>query len=176
MWEIVTTQPCQGVWKECKHVWPARPHDRGQAGAGSPRTLLLSDLRSYHPVTPPHSGGGYKLISVWGFLNGGDPHSSVVFLSSCRQNWQTFLPWCSTEILPPRSSWSRYLTRRQLSCTANQEQWLWSQTRRSHTYHGVLNIPEEVQPWVSNSCIHPSPPKYEFPAKASEKKFIFWSS
>lgn len=83
-------KPCQGVWKECKHMLPARPQDRGQACAGSLRTLLLSDLQSYHRVTPRHKGGGYKLISVWGFLNGGDPQSSVDILSSCRQIGRLF--------------------------------------------------------------------------------------
>lgn len=137
MWETVTTQPCQGVWKECKHVWPARPHDRCREPEDSATlgltVLPLCDTTSRWGRLQTHLS---LRFSEWRWSS-----ELCGFSELLQTNWQTFLPWCSTEILPPHSSWSCYLTQRQLSCTANQEQWLWSQTRRSHTYHGVPNIP-----------------------------------
>lgn len=124
-------KPCQGVWKECKHTLPARPHDRGQAyrepeDSATLGLTVLPPRDSTSQVGEDTNSFQFKVFWIEVILR------ALWFFWALQTNWQTFLPWCSTEILPPHSSLSHYLTWRQLSYTANQEQWLWSQTRRSH--------------------------------------------
>lgn len=90
MWETVTTQALprrverMQTHAACSATWQ-RTGLQGARGLCYSRTYSLTT--AWHRVT---SRGGYKLISVWGFLNGGDPQSSVVFLGSCRQTGRLF--------------------------------------------------------------------------------------
>lgn len=126
MWETVTRRV-----KERKHTLPARPRDRGQAyrepeDSATLGLTVLPPCDSTSQVGEDTNSSQSEVFWMEVVLR------ALWFFWAPADKLADFLPWCSTEILPPHSSLSCSLTRTQLSSTANQEQWLWSQTRRSH--------------------------------------------